>query len=116
MAEDVPERAEVGGLTRTTCRACKMHGPGLICGGRDMAMLRAYPVHEGAPMKAGYVLVLALALLFCTAAFASEAPWYKWMNLADRTIMCAQTSPGDTWVRYQGPYADSRCSRPGNPR
>lgn len=115
MAEDVPECAEVGGVARTERRACKTQSPGLICGGRDMAMHLTCPVHEGNQMKPGYTLVLALAI-FCTAAFASEAPWYKWMNLADRTIMCAQTSPGDTWVRYQGPYAESRCSRPGNPR
>ena len=51
MAEDVPEREEMGGLTRTTRRACKMQSPGLICGGTDMAMHRACPVVR--PAKAG---------------------------------------------------------------
>jgi hypothetical protein len=50
------------------------------------------------------------------AAFASEAPWYKWMNKMDRTMLCAQNAPDDTWVRYQGPYSESNCRKPGLPR
>lgn len=49
-------------------------------------------------------------------AFASGAPWYKWMNRADRSIQCAQVSPGDNWVIYQGPYMESKCRKPGNPQ
>jgi len=60
--------------------------------------------------------VLVLLALACFEAFASGAPWYKWINRADRTILCAQISPGDTWVKYQGPFMESQCRKPGNPQ
>jgi hypothetical protein len=66
-------------------------------------------------MKARLWVWIILAL-GAAAAFASGAPWYKWMNRADRTILCSQTSPGATWVIYQGPYMESKCRKPGNPQ
>lgn len=66
-------------------------------------------------MKTVCMLLVVLTMLG-SAAYASEAPWYKWINLTDRTILCAQNSPGDTWARYRGPYAESRCNRLGYPR
>ncbi|MFI4939580.1 MAG: hypothetical protein ACHP7O_04440 [Burkholderiales bacterium] len=66
-------------------------------------------------MKARLIL-LALPALIGIAAFASGAPWYKWKNNVNRTILCAQTSPGDAWGVYQGPFMDSRCKKPGNPQ
>jgi len=66
-------------------------------------------------MKTGCMLLVVITML-CSAAYASEAPWYKWINLTDRTILCAQTSPGATWARYRGPYTESRCNKPGYPR
>jgi hypothetical protein len=59
---------------------------------------------------------LVLLALICVAAFASGAPWYKWQNRIDRTILCAQTSPGDIWDKYDGPYMESRCKKQGNPQ
>jgi hypothetical protein len=66
-------------------------------------------------MKAKLVVLIVLAL-GAVAAAASGAPWYKWMNRADRTILCSQISPGETWVIYQGPYMESKCRKPGNPQ
>jgi hypothetical protein len=55
-------------------------------------------------------------MLFCGSAFSSGAPWYRWINRVDKTIICAQISPGDFWDKYQGPYMESRCKKPGNPQ
>ena len=63
--------------------------------------------------KVTVLLVLALATI---AAYASGAPWFKWMSVNDRTIICSQLSPGETYVKYQGPFMESRCSKPGNPQ
>lgn len=62
------------------------------------------------------LFILAVLALGSAAAFASGAPWYKWINRADRTTLCSQLSPGPTWVRYQGPFMESRCKKPGNPQ
>jgi len=59
---------------------------------------------------------LVMLVLICIAAFASEAPWYKWKNNVDRTILCSQNSPGDAWDVYDGPYKESRCKQLGNPQ
>ena len=55
-------------------------------------------------------------MLACGSAFSSGAPWYRWINTVDRTILCAQVSPGNVWEIYQGPYRDSQCKKPGNPQ
>lgn len=59
---------------------------------------------------------LALLALATAAVFASGMPWYKWMNTMDRTLLCSQTSPGKTWIQYQGPFMESKCRKPGNPQ
>ncbi len=61
-------------------------------------------------------LLLTIALMTGIAAHASGAPWYRWKNRIDRTILCAKTSPGDVWEKYQGPFQDSRCRKEGNPQ
>jgi hypothetical protein len=61
-------------------------------------------------------IVLLLLTLASAAVYAAGAPWYKWMNKEDRTIICSQLSPGETWVRYQGPFSESTCRKPGNPQ
>lgn len=66
-------------------------------------------------MKPGIAALVALALA-CAAAFASGAAWYKWKNKFDGTILCAQTSPGETWIIIQGPFMESQCRKPGNPQ
>lgn len=65
-------------------------------------------------MKKLYAVLVILAMSE-VAAFASGAPWYRWINVSDRTVICAQNSPGDGWVSYKGPYMESRCVKPGNP-
>lgn len=66
-------------------------------------------------MKTRIASAILLALV-CSAAFAAGAPWYKWQNRADGTILCAQTTPGETWYIVQGPFMESQCRKPGNPQ
>jgi hypothetical protein len=66
-------------------------------------------------VKTRFAALFLLALIGF-AAFASGAPWYKWKNKTDRTILCAQISPGDNWEKYQGPFMESQCKKPGNPQ
>lgn len=61
-------------------------------------------------------VTLTLLLLASTCADAAGAPWYKWMNLEDHTIICNQLSPGEGWVQYQGPFSESTCRKPGLPQ
>lgn len=46
------------------------------------------------------------------AAQAAPAPFYKWQSKLDGQVACMQTSPGDGWVRLDGPYRDLRCREP----
>jgi hypothetical protein len=62
------------------------------------------------------IAALAILALICFAAYASAAPWYRWKNLIDRTILCSQISPGENWVKFQGPFMESQCRKPGNPQ
>jgi len=62
------------------------------------------------------ISVLIAMLVICVAAFGAGAPWYKWKNKVDRTVVCAQISPGEAWFQYQGPFMESQCRKPGNPQ
>lgn len=62
------------------------------------------------------LMVLALAIATAWTAYASGAPWFRWKNRANHTILCSQISPGDIWEKFQGPYADSRCRKEGMPQ
>ena len=59
---------------------------------------------------------LVAALAAAWVAQASAAPWYRWKNRANHTILCSQNSPGDIWDKFQGPYSDSRCRKEGVPQ
>lgn len=62
------------------------------------------------------IAALALLALAWSTAIASGAPWYKWQNRFDGSILCAQVSPGETWFAIQGPYMESQCRKPGTPQ
>lgn len=61
-------------------------------------------------------IALLLLLLASITAIAAGAPWFKWISTADHTIICNQLSPGEGWVKYQGPFMDSQCRKPGMPQ
>ncbi len=66
-------------------------------------------------MKSKAVVLIMLALMSVTA-YASGAPWYKWKNIRDRTVMCSQIRPGEAWIVFQGPFMESGCKKPGYPQ
>lgn len=53
---------------------------------------------------------LLLTLGLVPVALADPAPWFAWMSKVDSKIVCAQTSPGEGWIRLGGPYRTARCS------
>lgn len=56
------------------------------------------------------VLITAVSL-FCAAAWAGPAPWFKWHSPEVDYEVCAQFSPGEGWVRTKGPFGDSKCQK-----
>ena len=40
---------------------------------------------------------LAVALATAWTAHASGAPWFRWKNRLNHTILCSKISPGDAW-------------------
>ncbi len=60
--------------------------------------------------------VLALVLAAACAVQASGAPWYRWKNRVNHTLLCSKTSPGDAWDKFDGPYSDLRCRKEGMPQ
>ena len=62
------------------------------------------------------LLALILLAMFSAIAYASGAPWYKWKNVRDRTVICSQIKPGEFWVLFQGPYSESGCRKSGYPQ
>ena len=66
-------------------------------------------------MKSRFATLLVLTLA-CGVASASSAPWYKWINRFDRTILCSQLPPGETWVQVHGQFMESQFRKQGNPQ
>lgn len=57
-------------------------------------------------------LLSALLLLFSVHVAAGTAAWYRWESRVDGSLVCAQTSPGQNWKKFAGPFLDANCSKP----
>ena len=57
-------------------------------------------------------LFLFLFLTLALPTHARPAAWYKWRSVTDSRTLCAQTSPGDAWIRIDPPYREARCEKP----
>ncbi|MGF6692620.1 hypothetical protein M2318_002692 [Metapseudomonas resinovorans] len=55
-----------------------------------------------------------LTLLFALAApsHAAPAPFFIWQSKLDGALTCAQTTPGEGWLRLGGPFRDAGCRVP----
>lgn len=53
--------------------------------------------------------LLLLMLSFSLALQARPADWYLWQSKLEDKLLCSQTSPGEGWEKFSGPFADSRC-------
>ena len=62
------------------------------------------------------IAVVLLVAEWAGAAYGQPAPWYTWASNYDDTQVCAQTSPGQGWMRARGPYLDMNCTRPARTR
>lgn len=56
------------------------------------------------------LVVPVILMLFTVSAAAESTPWYLWKNGLDEQTHCAQTSPGQQWIRTDGSYSTRRCS------
>ncbi|MDE2430311.1 MAG: hypothetical protein KGM99_16430 [Burkholderiales bacterium] len=57
-------------------------------------------------------MLLALLILAPLLVLAAPADWYRWRSKIDQSEVCSQTSPGDGWEKFSGPYRDARCEKP----
>ena len=56
-------------------------------------------------------LLLFFFIGLCSAlAQAKPAPWYWWGSRVGDARICAQTSPGQGWLREDRAFRDSHCS------
>ncbi len=55
--------------------------------------------------------LVVLLLLISGSASAAPAAWFKWRSKLDSVLVCSQTTPGDGWEKFAGPYRDGRCER-----
>jgi hypothetical protein len=58
------------------------------------------------------IFILFLSYLI---TYAKPAPWYKWQSKLTGRVVCLQSSPGEGWEKFNGPYKDPRCKVPGVP-
>jgi len=59
---------------------------------------------------------LLVLLLASATTLSGSAPWFRWRNQVNLTIMCSQIPPGNAWALMDGPYMDSRCRKQGKPQ
>lgn len=57
-------------------------------------------------------LCLLLLAFPAMSALAGNAPWYRWESKMDGRRVCAQTSPGEGWLRLPGAWRDAACRYP----
>ncbi len=64
-------------------------------------------------LTVGWLLQISMMLVLCSSASLSgarPADWYVWQSKLDRTkTLCSQTTPGEGWEKFSGPYLDARC-------
>lgn len=56
--------------------------------------------------------LFSLLLVLSVPGFAAPAPFFIWQSKLDGGLTCAQTSPGEGWLRLGGPFRDAGCRVP----
>ncbi|MCY1289271.1 hypothetical protein D9M68_1009960 [compost metagenome] len=56
--------------------------------------------------------LFSLLLILSAPGFAAPAPFFIWQSKLDGGLTCAQTSPGEGWLRLGGPFRDAGCRVP----
>lgn len=62
------------------------------------------------PIKA-VLAGLLTGLLLSPPASAGPASWHLWQSMLSGRLVCAQTSPGEGWIRLRGPFRDAGCRK-----
>ncbi|MDH1441822.1 hypothetical protein N5O88_08025 [Pseudomonas sp. GD03721] len=57
-------------------------------------------------------LLLTALLAMSLPSFAAPAPFFLWQSKVDGHLTCAQTSPGEGWIAFTGPFRDAGCRVP----
>jgi hypothetical protein len=57
------------------------------------------------------ILVIFALLLITGTSVAAPAAWFQWRSKLDAVLVCSQTTPGDGWEKFSGPYLDARCEK-----
>ena len=55
--------------------------------------------------------LVLFSLLIYGATFAAPAAWFQWRSKLDSVLVCSQTTPGEGWEKFNGPYHDARCEK-----
>ena len=55
-------------------------------------------------------------LLISGSTLAAPAAWFNWRSKLDSVLVCSQTTPGDGWEKFNGPFRDARCEKLKNVR
>jgi len=65
-------------------------------------------------MKVALTALVAGVALIVVVSTVSAAPaaWYRWRSKFNSFTICSQTSPGDGWDPFSGPFKDAQCSKP----
>ena len=59
-----------------------------------------------------YKTSLVLFLFLITGStLAGPAAWFNWRSKLDLSLVCSQTTPGDGWEKFSGPFFDARCEK-----
>jgi len=58
------------------------------------------------------MLLSGVLLSLSTLAWAGNAGWYRWESKTGDRFVCAQSSPGEGWTKFAGPFRDAACSKP----
>lgn len=55
-------------------------------------------------------LLLTALLAISLPCLAEPAPFFLWQSKTADHLSCAQTSPGQGWIRFAGPFRDAGCN------
>ena len=55
--------------------------------------------------------LVVLIFLISGSTLAAPAAWFTWRSKLDSVLVCSQTTPGEGWEKFNGPYLDARCEK-----
>ena len=55
--------------------------------------------------------IVSLLFLITASTSAGPAAWFNWRSQLDLVLVCSQTSPGEGWEKFSGPFLDARCEK-----